>query len=235
MTQRREMTPLTEATDPYVMSTDQGVELLAGAPWKRVAVIGDSVSAGIREAVPGYEDVSWVDRISDVLRRIHPDFAELRLAKRDLTLPEIKATQLHEALAFQPDLVFLTGGGNDLLRPGFDPASVRAELTEVVSGIRAAGADVVTIGMLDISQSGLVREKYAAGLSRAIRIVAAITEQVSVEHGAVYVRFTDHPLSTDAGIYCSDKVHLNARGQAFVAAEKMRALARHLAAQTLAA
>lgn len=220
---------LTEATDPYATTTEAGVELLAGAPWKRMVVMGDSVSAGIREAVPGYQDLSWVDRISAVLGRIHPDFAELRLARRDLTLPEIKASQLQAALDFAPDLVFLTGGGNDFLRPGFDPASVRAELTEIVSACRGAGADVLTIGMLDITQTGLVPEQYVEKLSTATRLVGRITEEVSDEYGAIFVRFTDHPLSTDAGIFCSDRLHLNARGQAFVATEKMRALARHLA------
>lgn len=230
-----EMIDMTEDTDPYATTTDEGVELLAGAPWKRMVVMGDSVSAGIREAVPGYQDLSWVDRISAVLGRIHPDFAELRLARRDLTLPEIKATQLRAALDFEPDLVFLTGGGNDFLRPGFDPGSVRDELNGIVSACRGVGADVLTIGMLDITQAGLVSEKYAAMLSKATRLVASITEEVSDEHGAVYVRFTDHPLSSDAGIYCSDRMHLNARGQAFVATEKMHALARCLATRAATA
>jgi lysophospholipase L1-like esterase len=227
------MTELTEATDPYATSTDVGVELLAGAPWKRIAVIGDSVSAGIREAVPGYQDLSWVDRISAVLRRIHPDFDEIRLAKRDQTLAEIRQTQLQSALDFKPDLVFLTGGGNDFLKPGFDPVVVRAELVEIVSAVRATGADLLTIGMLDLSQAGLVPAKYATAISKATRIVAQITQEVSREYGAIFVSFTDHPLSTDAGIYCSDKLHLNCRGQAFVATEKMRGLAAHLPARSV--
>jgi lysophospholipase L1-like esterase len=226
------MSDLTEATDPYTTSTEAGAELLAGAPWRRMAVIGDSISAGIREAVPGYQDLSWVDRVGAMLRRVHPDFDEIRLAKRDLTLAEVRRTQLQPALDFQPDLVFLTGGGNDFIRPGFDPEAVRAELTEIVSRVRTTGADILTIGMLDISQAGLVSEKYAAAFSKATRIVARITREVSEEYGAIFVSFTDHPLSTDAGIYCSDKLHLNCRGQAFVATEKVRALAAHLAARS---
>ncbi|ABD12635.1 lysophospholipase L1-like esterase [Frankia casuarinae] len=229
------MTELTEATDPYVISTEAGVELLAGAPWKRIAVIGDSISTGIREAVPGYQDLSWVDRISAVLHRIHPDLDEIRLAKRDLTLTEIRQTQLRPALDFRPDLVFLSGGGNDFIRPGFDPVTVRAELTEIVSRVRVTGADILTIGMLDISQAGIVSEKYGEMFSKATRIVTRITREVSQEYGAIFVSFTDHPLCADAGIYCSDRLHLNCRGQAFEATGKMHGLAAHLAARSKAA
>ncbi|SBW25059.1 hypothetical protein FDG2_4408 [Candidatus Protofrankia californiensis] len=197
--------------------------------------MGDSISAGIREAVPGYQDLSWMDRISAVLRRIHPDFDEIRLARRDLTLAEIRRTQLQPALDFSPDLVFLSGGGNDFIRPGFDPTIVRAELTEIVSKVGATGADILTIGMLDISQAGIVAEKYAEAISKATRIVARITREVSQEHGAIFVSFTDHPLCADPGIYCSDKLHLNCRGQAFEATGKMRGLAAHLAARSKAA
>ncbi|WP_202797626.1 MULTISPECIES: SGNH/GDSL hydrolase family protein [Protofrankia] len=226
---------MTEATDPYVLSTEAGARLLAGAPWKRIAVIGDSISAGIREAVPGYQDLSWVDRISAALRRVHPDLDEIRLARRDLTLTEIRRTQLRPALDFRPDLVFLSGGGNDFIRPGFDPATVRAELTEIVSRVRVTGADILTIGMLDISRAGIVSAKHAEAIGRATRIVARITREVAREHGAIFVSFTDHPLCADAGIYCGDRLHLNCRGQAFEAAEKMRALAAHLAARSEAA
>jgi len=226
------MTELTEATDPHATSTERGVELLARAPWERIAVMGDSVSAGVREAVPGFQNLSWVDRISAVLRRIHPGFDEIRLAERDLTLAEIRRTQLRPALDFKPDLVFLTGGGNDLLKPGFDPVAVRAELTEIVSKVRATGADILTIGMLDISQAGLVPARYATAIGRATRTVARITQDVSREYGAIFVSFTDHPLAADAGIYCSDRLHLNCRGQAFVATEMMRGLAADLTARS---
>ncbi|MDT3438103.1 SGNH/GDSL hydrolase family protein [Pseudofrankia sp. BMG5.37] len=226
------MTEPTEATDPYVTPTEAGVQLLAGAPWKRIAVIGDSISAGVREVVPGYQDLSWVDRISAVLRRIHPDFDEIRLARRDVTLAEIRRAQLPPALDFAPDLVFLSGGGNDFIRPGFDPVVARAELTEIVSGVRGSGADILTIGMLDISRAGVVSERFAGPIGEATRILTRITREVSQEHGAIFVSFTDHPLCADPGLYCGDKLHLNCRGQAFEATEKMCALAAHLAARS---
>ncbi|WP_018656881.1 SGNH/GDSL hydrolase family protein [Actinomadura flavalba] len=219
-----------ETTDEYALTTDAAVELLAGAPWRRMVTLGDSVAAGIREAAPGYRDLSWSDRIEEVLARLNPDFTALNLGVRDLVAAEVRETQLAPALEFQPDLAFVMCGGNDMLRPGFTPDAVRAELAGIVGPLRDAGADVVTFGMLDITKAGLVPAKFERYVSDNTRVLAKLTEELSDELGAVYVHFTDHPLSTDTGIYSSDRLHLNARGQAFAAAHKMRALARRLAA-----
>ncbi|WP_067822012.1 SGNH/GDSL hydrolase family protein [Nocardia inohanensis] len=223
------MTVLTEDTDPYAVPTATAVEMLCGAPWKRMITMGDSVAEGIREPVPGYADLSWSQRLEAVLGAIHPDFTARNLGRRDLTTAEVRATQLDAALEFGPDLAFVTCGGNDMLRPGFDPDRVRAELTTMVSALRARGAEVVTIGLLDLTQAELVPAKYAESVSAATRALARVTEEVSAAHGAVFVQFLDHPLTTDPSIYSSDRLHFNARGHAFAAGLKIHALARHLA------
>jgi acyl-CoA thioesterase I len=50
-------------------------------------------------------------------------------------------------LAGKPDLVILALGANDALR-GIDPKAVRANLAEMIEGIKAAGAKVLLLGML---------------------------------------------------------------------------------------
>ncbi|WP_024806405.1 SGNH/GDSL hydrolase family protein [Nocardia sp. BMG51109] len=219
---------VTEAADEYVLSAEAARALLAGAPWKRMVTLGDSVAEGIREAVTGYQDLSWADRIERTLREIHPDLVALNLGKRDLVTAEVRETQLADALAFEPDLAFVICGGNDFLRPGFDLDAVRRDLTAIVSALRDQRSDVVTFGMFDIAEAGLVPEKYAKSVSAATRALARLTEEIAREYGAVYVHFTDHPLGSDLSIYSSDRLHLNARGHAFAASEKVKALGRHL-------
>ncbi|MFF0488560.1 SGNH/GDSL hydrolase family protein [Nocardia sp. NPDC004068] len=219
---------VTEDTDEYVLSAEAARALLAGAPWKRMVTLGDSVAEGVREAVAGYQDLSWADRIERTLREIHPDLVALNLGKRDLLTGEVRERQLADALAFEPDLAFVICGGNDFLRPGFDPEAVRRDLTAIVAALRGQGADVVTFGMFDIAAAGLVPEKYAKSVSAATRALSRLTEDVAREYDAIYVHFTDHPLGSDLSIYSSDRLHLNARGHAFAASEKVKALARHL-------
>ncbi|WP_433226423.1 hypothetical protein [Actinomadura formosensis] len=52
----------------------------------------------------------------------------------------------------------------------------------------------------------------------------------AAEFGACHVdNPSDHPVAADPGVYSGDRLHLNARGHAFAAANTVRALAAHLA------
>ena len=50
--------------EPYALPFTRHVALLRGAPWRRVAVLGDSIAEGVREPHHGYRDLSWIDRIA---------------------------------------------------------------------------------------------------------------------------------------------------------------------------
>ncbi|GAA1867451.1 SGNH/GDSL hydrolase family protein [Actinomadura bangladeshensis] len=223
-------TTLSEWTDPAVLPAAEAAALLADAPWRRMATIGDSVAAGVRDPVPGYRDLSWTDRVEEALRRVAPEFTALNLGRRDLVAAEVAAAQLRPALEFRPDLAFVVAGGNDMLRREFDTAGVRRELAAMISAFRAAGADVVTIGLLDITVAGLGPPRYRDVMSARTRRLAALTADVAAEFGACHVdNPPDHPVAADPGIYSADQLHLNARGHAFAAANTVRALAAYLA------
>jgi len=109
-------------------------------------------------------------------------------------------------------------GGNDTFRRDFDDAGVARELTAIISARRATGCQVVTIGPLDITLSGLVPQAYADSWSSRLGRLNALTAQVAARQGALHVDNTDHPVAADPAIYSSDGVHLNARGHAIAAA-----------------
>ncbi|MEU8797547.1 SGNH/GDSL hydrolase family protein [Spirillospora sp. NPDC048819] len=223
-------TTLSEWTDPAVLPAAEAAALLADAPWTRMVTIGDSVAQGVREPVPGYRDMSWADRVEEALAAVTPGFTALNLGRRDLVAAQIAAEQLEPALAFGPDLAVVVAGGNDMLRPHFDVEEVRRELAGMVSAFRAAGADVVTIGLLDITVAGLGPARYREVMSSRTRRLNALAADVAAEHGACHVvNPYDHPAAADPGIYSGDQLHLNARGHAFAAANTIRALADYLA------
>ncbi|MFD0686742.1 SGNH/GDSL hydrolase family protein [Actinomadura fibrosa] len=223
-------TTLTEQTDPAVLPADRAAALLAGAPWKRMVTIGDSIAEGVREPVPGYRDLSWIDRVEEALGAVTGGFTALNLGRRDLVAAQIAAEQLRPALNYGPDLAFVVAGGNDMLRPDFDEDEVRRELSAMISAFRAAGADVVTTGLLDLTVAGLGPSRYRDVISSRTRRLNALTAEVSAQHGGCHVENPpDHPVAADPGIYSGDQLHLNARGHAFVAANTVRALAAHLA------
>ena len=117
--------------------------------FKRLAVVGDSIAAGTREPHPGYRDLSWIDRVAEAL----PDPEILNLARRGLLASEVREHQLAPALAFGPDLANDAAGGNDALHRSFDEEEVAVELDHIVAPLRAAGAEVVMIELLDIVAS----------------------------------------------------------------------------------
>ena len=102
-----------EAVDPYCITPAAAAERLRHLPWQRFAVMGDSVAAGIRDPLEGYGDGSFADRLTDALSATRPLFAAVNVATPYLTIREIRQQQLDQVLAFDPDVVMVTAGGND--------------------------------------------------------------------------------------------------------------------------
>lgn len=213
------------APDDPVLPFSHQAALLRGAPWRRVAVLGDSIAEGVREPHPGFRDLSWIDRIAEPLQAVAPGVTLMNLGLRNLLAAEVRERQLEQALAFGPDLAIVAGGGNDALRPTFEPDAVEHELDAIVAPLRAAGAGVLMIELMDIVAAGLIPDPYAEPLDARLRSLATVTRTVAERHGAMLVEMRAHPASTDPGVYAGDRMHLNARGHAIVGSEAVRVLA----------
>ncbi|GAB2831162.1 SGNH/GDSL hydrolase family protein [Actinocorallia aurea] len=196
------------------------------SPWQRMAVIGDSIASGVREPADGFDDLSWIDRMTRALGA-----ETLNLGERDLKAREVRDRQLAPALAFRPDLAVVVCGGNDALGRAFDPTALEADLAHLVGAFRATGADVLTLGLFDIVSSGLITDpRFLAEFQPRLARLHDITADVSRAHGALFADFRAHPAGTDPSIYSTDLIHLNARGHAIVADEVLTLLARRAAA-----
>jgi lysophospholipase L1-like esterase len=225
---------MTTTYEPEVLPFVSQVALLRGAPWRRVAVLGDSIAEGVREPREGYLDLSWIDRIAEPLRAVAPGLSLMNLGLRDLLAAEVRERQLPAALGFRPDLAIVAAGGNDALRRSFSPADVARELGRIVGPLRGAGADVLMIELMDIVASGLVPPEYASSLDERMLALAEVTRTVAGRHGAMLVEMRDHPASADPDVYSSDRLHLNALGHAIVGTEAVRVLSDALATRAAA-
>ncbi|QNE18971.1 SGNH/GDSL hydrolase family protein [Kribbella qitaiheensis] len=218
----------TEATDEYCLAEGESAKLLTGHPWRRFVVLGDSVAEGLCEPVPGYSELQWADRMAFELRSAAPALDYLNLGVSGLRAHEIRAGQLEHALAFRPDLALVVGGGNDAFSARYSPDAVDAELSAMVSALQAAGADVITLGMFDVSYSPAIVEWLRPGLRERMGRLAERTRLMSERLNTIHVHLTDHPLSTDPGLYSADGRHGNARSDAIAAAVTLRRLGSHL-------
>lgn len=218
-----------EAVDRYLLGTDEAARLLRGAPWARFVTVGDSGAEGVTEPLPGYRTMPWFDRFTEHLRLVQPALVARNFGKRNLFAADVRATQLEPALDFEPDLAAVLSGGNDILKKVFDVEATRAEIVTVVSALAKTGATIVTMGLFDITNSPHVEERYRKVMSERIALLSETVRGIAEEYGALHVDLPAHPAGTE-GIYSSDGLHLNARGQAIVADETVRRLGRHLAA-----
>ena len=107
-----------ELADPDCLAAGESAALLAGHPWRRFAVLGDSVANGPFFPVPGYCPLRWSDRVAAELRAAAPDLQYLNLGVSGLRTAEVRAGQLAAAREFRPDLALVVCGGNDACRPG---------------------------------------------------------------------------------------------------------------------
>jgi lysophospholipase L1-like esterase len=212
-----------EANDTYCLGAEQAGALLAGAPWRRLLVMGDSIAAGIGDPVEGYLDLGWADRLAAALAA-----AYLNVGRVGAHAVEVREGQLGQALAFGPDLAVVAAGANDAFRRSFAAPAVEAELERIVSALSDAGSLVVTFGCFDLGRTSFLPPERRAGLSERLHDLGRLTEEICRRHGGIHVDFLRHP-ALDDGLLSADRLHINRRGHAIVAAEVIRSLARRLA------
>jgi lysophospholipase L1-like esterase len=203
-------------------------------PWRRYVAMGDSITEGLGDPVPGYPTVSWAQSVADALATVRPDFEFVNLARRDLTTAEIRSTQLEQALELEPDLVSLIAGGNDLIVEEFDPLPVERELEATIAALAETDATVVTGTMFNITAAGLLPRELNDGLRERLRALSQVVRRVARRYAVLLVDFWSHPASADPGIYSADLQHANMRGHAIAADVVLHRLAEHAAGMSAA-
>jgi len=121
-------------------------------PWTRYVALGDSFTEGIGDPEPespgGFR--GWADRVAEVLAQKTDDFAYANLAIRGRLLQQIIDEQVEPALELRPDLITISAGGNDIIRPGTDPDEIAGRLEGAVERLASDGATVVLFNGPDI-------------------------------------------------------------------------------------
>ena len=116
--------------------------------WSRYVAIGDSFTEGMSDDDPLIvgdgshgEFAGWADRLAAHLSELAQNsglgFGYANLAVRGRKLSDVVGPQLEKALALEPDLVSIVGGGNDILRPKADLDALASRLEDAVKRIRA--------------------------------------------------------------------------------------------------
>ncbi|MFM6974591.1 MAG: SGNH/GDSL hydrolase family protein, partial [Agromyces sp.] len=182
--------------------------------WNRYVALGDSFTEGIGDPEPqvpgGYR--GWADRVAEALSADRASFGYANLAIRGRLIRQILDEQVEPAVALQPDLVSLSAGGNDVIRPGTDPDDIAALLELAVKRLTHTGATLLLFTGVDVGFSPVfrrIRGKVAV-YNENIRAIAA-------HSGALVADMWALDAVQDPRLWTSDRLHLNALGHHTVA------------------
>jgi len=190
-------------------------------PWSRYVAIGDSFTEGIGDPEPrspgGHR--GWADRVAEQLGEGTEDFAYANLAIRGRLLQQILDEQVDAALELRPDLISISAGGNDIIRPGTDPDEVAARLDGGIERLSADGATVVLFNGPDIGGTpvlGRLRGKVAI-YNENVRAVA-------LKHDAIVADMWALRELTDPRMWAPDRLHFSPVGHQAIARMVLTAL-----------
>ena len=183
----------------------------------RYVAIGDSFTEGMTDPDPGgMAYVGWADRLAAHLAGMAGEdnrtFGYANLAVRGRLLDDVVGPQLDDALALEPDLVSIVGGGNDILRPRADIDALVSRLEDAVARLRAGGADVLLATPADPRDAPLVK----ATRGRAATYAAHIWS-IARRHDAYVIDLWGMAALRDWRLWAPDRIHLNSEGHRRVA------------------
>lgn len=184
--------------------------------------IGDSFTEGIGDpepASPGGHR-GWADRVAEVLSAGTDDFAYANLAIRGRLLDQIAEEQAEPALALKPDLISVSAGGNDIIRPGTDPDEISSRFEGLIHKLRRDGATVVMFNGPDIGMTPV--------LNRARGKVAIYNENlraIAARHDAIVADMWALRELKDPRMWAPDRLHFSPTGHHTIARMVLGALA----------
>ncbi|TDV51934.1 SGNH/GDSL hydrolase family protein [Actinophytocola oryzae] len=180
--------------------------------YRRYVALGDSCAEGLDDPYPdGTMYRGWTDLTATGLAAVSPRLEYANLAVRGRRLDQILTEQVPIAVAQEPDLVTLFGGGNDLLQGRWQTTA--RSLDEIVSTMAEVARTVVLFTLPDIAR--------LPGLWRLRPRVERLNDEIvaaGARHGALVLDVREDPYCNDERLYGPDRLHLGALGHQRVAA-----------------
>lgn len=193
--------------------------------WHRYVAIGDSFTEGLMDEDPSSHGTfrGWADRLAEHLAAAGRDAGrEVRyanLAIRGRLLADVVGDQLDHALALEPDLVSMIGGGNDMMRPRVDVDDLAVRLEAAVVRVRATGADVLLATPTDPRDAGVfkpLRGRHAVHAANVLTIART--------HGAFVLNLWAMPWIRHGQMWAADRIHPSSEAHRRLALEAVAAL-----------
>jgi len=184
----------------------------------RMVALGDSLTEGLGDPVPGGGWRGWAALLAAGLRP-EPGAVELRnLAVSGALTGDVLRRQLPAARGLRPQVAAVVVGANDTLRAGYDIRAISANLDAVLAALAAQEATLLTACLPDPGRMLGLPGPLARPLARRMRSVNEVVHALTERHDAVHVHIADSEWVDDPAMWSVDRLHPSERGH--------RALAR---------
>ncbi|MEG7879759.1 SGNH/GDSL hydrolase family protein [Bacillus paranthracis] len=182
--------------------------------WKRFVAIGDSFTEGIGDEVEGIVLKSWVDHFVQLCVN---DIEYANFAKRGLITKEIRSQQLEKALTFNPDLVSLIAGANDVLKGRWNHYAYKEDMKCMIDTLSETGADIMIANLPDFTVRLPFSTEKKQVLKEQLLEANEVILSLSREHQLHHIDFWNHQLVNDNTLWSKDFIHPNSKGYVKVA------------------
>ena len=178
--------------------------------------LGDSITVGMGDPAP--EGSGWRGWATLLGASLHQPVIH-NLATLGALAVDVERTQLPTATGLKPDVASVVVGINDTLRGNFDPQRTGAAVARTVAGLRAAGAQVLTMRLPDPGQMFGLPKSLAKPLGRRVRAVNEALDEVAARYGTLHLDAARDPAIYERHYWSVDRLHPNERGHRFMACQ----------------
>lgn len=193
------------------------------SPTLRVAALGDSSVTG--HGVSSPDDI-WVSRVCSRLAETrHVVLASFAIGGS--MAHNLIAEQMDEAIAFQPDLIFVSVGANDAIK-GVPLRRFEKNLDYLIEHLAATGAIVIQSGVGVLGTIPRLHAPLSTIMTIRSGLFDRVHRKVAARHGSRVVdqRYDDaHLWNRDRSLWAADDFHVSAAGHARWAESTWRTLA----------
>ncbi|MBT2504892.1 SGNH/GDSL hydrolase family protein [Streptomyces sp. ISL-98] len=187
------------------------------APALRFAALGDSLTEGVGDPVPGGWR-GWAALLAPGLAAPGQPAEFRNFAVSGALTRDVAERQAPDALAYAPDIASVVVGVNDTLRHTFDIHDVAVRLDGVCAALTRCGAVLLTACLPDPGTMLGLPAPLARPLARRQRAVNAVVHALSARYGAVHLHIADGPWVADRDLWSADRLHPGERGHRLIAA-----------------
>ena len=198
--------PMLEQFDPSAEFGDPS------RPELRVVVVGDSSVTA--PGVSGPNEI-WISLICNRLAETRHVVLESYAVGGSMA-HDVIAGQLDQAVAFRPDVAFVSVGANDVIK-GVPLSRFSANLDRIVARLAASGAVVVQSGVGFLGTIPRLHPPLSAIVSRRARRFDMVHRKVAEQHQAAVVDHRSDDVriwNTDMSLWAADYFHVSAAGHA---------------------